>query len=134
MVAATALKLLRQGHLQWHDLHTEFHHNLQIRSLVERTDRQTHRQDGDLISLHVSFRKESRLKISDRQLQEKMKKKSHNSFYSFPNFITVYCQLSRYELSVHDTFFNLPSIWFIKLYALNIYTEYLVHNSGYILV
>jgi len=35
-------------------------------------------------------------------------------------------------LSVHDSFFNLPSIWFIKLRTINIYTEYLVHKSGYV--
>jgi hypothetical protein len=54
------------GSLLWHDLPTEFLKNLAIVSEVGRGGRQTHRQDGDLISLHVSFRNESgvkRLKI-----------------------------------------------------------------------
>jgi hypothetical protein len=37
-------------------------------------------------------------------------------------------------LSVLDYVFNLPSIWFIKLRAINTYTEYLVDKRGYVLV
>jgi hypothetical protein len=64
MVAATALWL--RGHLRWHDLLTKFHKNLPVCSEVDRGDSQTqtHRQDGDFISLHFSFRKESKLKAS----------------------------------------------------------------------
>jgi hypothetical protein len=51
MVAATALKLWLRGHLQYHNLLTEFHKNLPIGSEVG-TGGQTHRQRGDLISLH----------------------------------------------------------------------------------
>jgi hypothetical protein len=36
MIAATALKLWRRGHLQWQCLHTEFHKNLPFGSKVDR--------------------------------------------------------------------------------------------------
>jgi hypothetical protein len=55
MVAATALKLWIRGCLQWHDLSTEFHKNLPVGSEVD-SGGQTYRQDGDVISLHFSFR------------------------------------------------------------------------------
>jgi hypothetical protein len=61
-------KVRRRGHLQWHDLPTEFHKNLPIGLKViggdthRQTDRQTDRQTGDLISLTFLF-KESRLKM-----------------------------------------------------------------------
>jgi hypothetical protein len=66
MVEGTGLKVRRRGHLQWHDLLTEFHKNLPIGSKVIRgghtqIDRRTDRQAGDLISLTFLF-KESRLK------------------------------------------------------------------------
>jgi hypothetical protein len=35
MVAATALKTWRRGHLQWHELPTKFHKNLPIYSEIE---------------------------------------------------------------------------------------------------
>jgi hypothetical protein len=57
MVEGTGLKVLRRGHVQWHDLPTEFHKNLPIGSKVIRGDKQT---DG-FISLTFLF-KESRLK------------------------------------------------------------------------
>jgi hypothetical protein len=63
MVAATALKLRRRGHFQWRDLVPNFikiYHLAQ--NLMGVGVRQAHRQDGDLISLHFSFRKESRLR------------------------------------------------------------------------
>jgi hypothetical protein len=59
MVEGTGLKGRHRGHLQWHDLSTEFHKNLPIGSKVIRGDRQTDRHD--LISLTFLF-KESRLK------------------------------------------------------------------------
>jgi hypothetical protein len=34
-------------------------------------------------------------------------------------------------LSVNDSFFNIPSRWFIKLHTISIYTEYLVHKSEF---
>jgi hypothetical protein len=43
MVADTSPKLWRRGHLQWHDLITEFHKNLPIRSEVQRGDKHTDR-------------------------------------------------------------------------------------------
>jgi hypothetical protein len=43
MVADTALKLLRQGHLQWHDLPTEFY---KIYQLVQKLIGKTHTQTG----------------------------------------------------------------------------------------
>jgi hypothetical protein len=55
---ATALKLWLRGHLQWHDLPTEFLKNLPVGSKV---DRWTNRK-GDLINQLFSFRKECRLK------------------------------------------------------------------------
>jgi hypothetical protein len=65
MVEGTGLKVWRRGHLQWHDLSTEFHKKLPIGSKVIREDtqidRRTDRQTGDLISLTFLF-KESRLK------------------------------------------------------------------------
>jgi hypothetical protein len=71
MVAATALKLCCHGHLQWHDLYTEFHKNVPVGSEVggggqalTHKHTHTHRQDGDHISVHFSFRKESRLIMS----------------------------------------------------------------------
>jgi hypothetical protein len=45
---------------------------IKIYHLVEKLiggDRQAHRQDGDLISLHFSFKKESRLKIGLKMAQ-----------------------------------------------------------------
>jgi hypothetical protein len=48
-------KIWRRGHHQWHDFPTEFHKILPSASKVDSGDRQT---DGDLISLHFSFRKE----------------------------------------------------------------------------
>jgi hypothetical protein len=42
MIAAMALNIMAQGHLQWHDLSTEFHKNLPVGSEVNRgtyTDR-----------------------------------------------------------------------------------------------
>jgi hypothetical protein len=60
MLTATALKLWCRGHLQWHDLSTEFHKTLPTGSEVDRGDRQT--EDGDLISLLFSFRNGSRPK------------------------------------------------------------------------
>jgi hypothetical protein len=52
MVAATALKTWRRGHLQWHDLRTEFHKNLAVGSEVDRGDRHTDRM---VISLAYFF-------------------------------------------------------------------------------
>jgi hypothetical protein len=46
-----------------YDLRTECHKNLRIASKFVRG--QTQIQDGDLINLQVSFRKESRLKRND---------------------------------------------------------------------
>jgi hypothetical protein len=63
MVKGTGLKSRRRGHLQWHDLPTEFYKNLSMGSKVIRGD--TDRQTGDLISLTFLF-KESRLKIVTR--------------------------------------------------------------------
>jgi hypothetical protein len=42
MVIATALKLWHRGHLQWHDLRTEFYKNIPIGSEVDggQTDTQ----------------------------------------------------------------------------------------------
>jgi hypothetical protein len=48
-------KLWRRGYLQWHDLPTEFHKNLPVDLKDDSGDRH--------ISLHFSFRKESRLII-----------------------------------------------------------------------
>jgi hypothetical protein len=56
-------KVWRRGHLQWHDIPTEFHKNLPIGSKVIEGDTQTDGQTGTLISLTFLF-KESRLKIS----------------------------------------------------------------------
>jgi hypothetical protein len=61
MVKCTGLKVRRRGHLQWHELTTEFHKNLPIGSKVIRGDTQTDRQAGDLISLTFLF-EDSRLK------------------------------------------------------------------------
>jgi hypothetical protein len=66
MVAATSLKTWRLDHLQWHDLPTEFHKK-STNTFKSQLRRQTHRQDGDLISLHFSFRMESRLKAQERR-------------------------------------------------------------------
>jgi hypothetical protein len=63
MVEGTVLKSMGWGHLQWHDLPTEFHKNLPIGSKVIRGDRQTDRQTGDLISLTFLF-EERRLKMN----------------------------------------------------------------------
>jgi hypothetical protein len=60
MVTVMVLKLWPRGHLQWHALLTEFNKNLLIGSNFIRGN--THRQDSDLINLHFSFSKESRLK------------------------------------------------------------------------
>jgi hypothetical protein len=60
MVEGTGLKVWRRGHLQWHNVPTKFHKNLEIGSKVIRGDTQTDRQTGDLISLTFLF-KESRL-------------------------------------------------------------------------
>jgi hypothetical protein len=46
----------------------------------------------------------------------------------------VYSSLFGCRLSMHVSFINLPSIWFIKLCTVSIYTEYLVHKSGYVRV
>jgi hypothetical protein len=59
MIAASTLKPRHRCHLQWLDLPTEFYKNLSVGSKV---DGGTDTQDGDLISLHFSFRKGSRLK------------------------------------------------------------------------
>jgi hypothetical protein len=56
-VIAKALKIMASRSLQWHDLPTEFHKNLPIGS-----NTQTDRMIIYLISLHFSFRKESKLK------------------------------------------------------------------------
>jgi len=48
MAEATVLKLWHRGHLQWHDLPTEFHKNLPTDLKVDK-GRKTHRQDGDFI-------------------------------------------------------------------------------------
>jgi len=50
MVAAVGLKLWHRGHLKWHDLPTEFY-----TKKIAVDSGQTHRQDGDLISLHSSL-------------------------------------------------------------------------------
>jgi hypothetical protein len=55
-------KVRRQGHLQWHDLPTEFRKNLPIGSNVIRG---THRQTGDLTFLF----KESRLKTLEIKIR-----------------------------------------------------------------
>jgi hypothetical protein len=66
MVATTALKLWHRGNLQWHDIPTKFHKNLPI---VSKVDRGEHRQDGDLVGLNVSRRKESGLQMTnDKQI------------------------------------------------------------------
>jgi hypothetical protein len=54
MVEGTDVKVRRRGHLQWHDLPTEFHKNLPIGSKVIRgghtdRDRQTYRQTDRLV-------------------------------------------------------------------------------------
>jgi hypothetical protein len=53
-----------RGHLQWHDLPTEFHKisTNWFRSSRAGGGRHTHKQKGGLISLRFAFRKESRLK------------------------------------------------------------------------
>jgi hypothetical protein len=57
MVAATALKLWHRGHLQWHDLPSEFYKIYQLlQNLIGWTG--TH-----LISLLFSFRTENKLKM-----------------------------------------------------------------------
>jgi hypothetical protein len=56
-------KVRHRGHLQWHDLRTEFHKNLPTGSKVVRGHTQTDRQTGDLISLTFLF-KECKLKTS----------------------------------------------------------------------
>jgi hypothetical protein len=61
MVESTGWKVLRRGHLQWHDVPTEFHKNLLIGSKVIKGGRGADRQIDDLISLTFLF-KESRLK------------------------------------------------------------------------
>jgi hypothetical protein len=44
MLAATALKLRRRGHLQWHDLRTVFHKIYKfVQKLIRGTDRHTDR-------------------------------------------------------------------------------------------
>jgi hypothetical protein len=58
IVEDTGLKSRRRGHLQQHDLRTEFHKNLPVGSkVIGGTDRRTDRQTGDLISLTFLFRK-----------------------------------------------------------------------------
>jgi hypothetical protein len=64
MVVATGLKLCLRGHIQWHDLSTEFHENLLISSKVDGGDIHSHRQKSDLISLLFPFRKEGRVKCT----------------------------------------------------------------------
>jgi hypothetical protein len=60
MVAATALKLWRRGHLQWHNHPSEFHKNLPIGSKVE--GRARHMQTGRMvISLAYIFPLERKL-------------------------------------------------------------------------
>jgi hypothetical protein len=54
----------RTRQLQWHGIPTKFHTNLLIGSNVYGGGADTHRQGGDLISLHFCFRKETRLKIN----------------------------------------------------------------------
>jgi hypothetical protein len=44
MVAATALKIWRVCHFQWHELHIEFHNNLPVGSEVDREGGQTDTQ------------------------------------------------------------------------------------------
>jgi hypothetical protein len=61
MVKGAGLESRHRGHLQWHDLRTEFHKNLPIGSKVIRGDTQTDRQTDVLISLTFLF-EESRLK------------------------------------------------------------------------
>jgi hypothetical protein len=54
--------LWRRGHLQWHELPTEFHKKTY--QLVQKlVGGQTHEQDNNLISLHFSFRIEIVLKF-----------------------------------------------------------------------
>jgi hypothetical protein len=49
-VAATVLKIVARGHLQWHVHPTEFHENLQTGLKVSGAHiRHAHRQRGDLI-------------------------------------------------------------------------------------
>jgi hypothetical protein len=57
MVAATALKLWRRGHLQWHVLPTEFHTNLPLvqKLMGDKAYTHKHRQNGNLISLLFSL-------------------------------------------------------------------------------
>jgi hypothetical protein len=62
MVEAMELNLLHQGLLKWDHLLTKFHANLPTASKFGRgMDRQTYRQDGDLISLFQFL--ESRVKM-----------------------------------------------------------------------
>jgi hypothetical protein len=67
MVAATALEIWRRGQLQRQYLPSEFH---KIYQLVQKLTGGTDRQDGDLISLHFSFSKESRLEVPSYPTRE----------------------------------------------------------------
>jgi hypothetical protein len=49
MVEGTGLKSRRRGHLQWHDLSTEFHKNLPVGSKVIRGDTPTDTQTDRLV-------------------------------------------------------------------------------------
>jgi hypothetical protein len=60
-IEATVLKLLRRGHLQWHDPLADFNEKLPTVSKVI-TEGHTDRQHGDRISL-TFLSKDSRLKL-----------------------------------------------------------------------
>jgi hypothetical protein len=77
IVKGTRLGVRRRGHLQWHDLPTEFHKNLPIVSKVIRGDTQIDRQTGYLMGL-TFLKKEGRLKIH-KMLASKWKCQNSNS-------------------------------------------------------
>jgi hypothetical protein len=71
IIEATGLKLMSGGHLQWHDLHTEFHKNLPNGSSVVSGDKNT-QTEGNIINLLFSFRKESRLKCNGKRVRNSL--------------------------------------------------------------